>query len=365
MPVAVDSVEARAFTVPTDGPESDGTLEWDSTTLVLVRVEGGGKDGLGYTYGHSALAPFVREKLASTVRGSDAMAPPRVYEAMTRAVRNLGRPGALTMAISAVDTALWDLKAKLLGLPLADLLGRMRERVPAYWSAGFTSYTLDELRREFSERRRHGFSRFKLKVGREPDRDPDRVAAAREAIGEDAELYVDANGAYTVSQALEMAEAFQGCGVTWFEEPVRSEDYDGLARVRTGLPAGMEVVTGEYGWDVPYFVRVLSSGAADVLQADATRCGGVTGFLGAAAVSSAWRTPLSTHTAPSLHTHLASAAPEPFRNLEYFKDHVRLEEMLFEGSPTARESSVAPNGSRPGLGLELKEREASRYEVAG
>src|SRR6188768_910804 len=110
----VEDLRATAYTIPTDQPESDGTLEWDSTTIVVVEAEGGGRQGLGYTYGHSSIAAAIGSKLAPLVIGLDALAPPAAWAAMQREVRNLGRQGLFAMAISAVDIALWDLRAKLL-----------------------------------------------------------------------------------------------------------------------------------------------------------------------------------------------------------------------------------------------------------
>jgi L-alanine-DL-glutamate epimerase-like enolase superfamily enzyme len=355
MPIPMGTASVRTFTVPTEEPESDGTLAWESTTMILVEVASGGQSGLGYTYGHPALAPLIEKTLLPLLRDANPLAPQRSTARLTRAVRNVGQPGAVAMAISAVDVALWDLKAKLLGLPLADLLGKQRDVVPTYWSGGFTSSSVPQLRQEFAEARRRGFSRFKMKVGRDPAADTERVATARRAIGPDAELFVDANGAYSVRGALGQAERFRASRVTWFEEPVPAEDFRGLAEVRERLPPGMELATGEYGWN--------AGGATDVLQVDATRCGGITGFLAAAAVSAAWGVPLSSHTAPSIHVHACAAAPEPFRHLEYFRDHVRVEEMIFEGSPRAHKGAVTPDRTRPGLGLVLREKAAERFEV--
>src|SRR5579885_1391456 len=131
---------AKAFTVPTQEPESDGTLEWSSTTLVLAEAEAGGKTGLGFTYTDAVAAALIRDQLAPLLLGKDAMDIQACWDAVTRAERNLGRPGLGLMAVSALDFALWDLKAKLLGLPLHLLLGRARDHVPIYGSGGFTSY---------------------------------------------------------------------------------------------------------------------------------------------------------------------------------------------------------------------------------
>jgi L-alanine-DL-glutamate epimerase-like enolase superfamily enzyme len=363
MPLPITGSEVRAYTVPTEAPESDGTLEWDSTTLVLVRLQAGDRRGLGYTYGHPSLAALVRDQYLPLLENQDAFAPGALTEKLVRASRNLGPQGGFAMAISAVDVALWDLKARAVGLPLADLLGRRRPRVPAYWSGGFTSSPAGAVYEEFADAARQGFTRFKMKVGRDPPADGERVSRAREAIGPAGELYVDANGAFAEGAALEAAELYARHRVSWFEEPVPADDVSGLARVRARLPPGLELATGEYGWDSAYFLRLVAARAADVLQPDATRCGGVTGFLAAAAVCEAAKVPYSSHTAPSLHAHLDAAAPGPFRHLEYFRDHVRLEGLLFEGAARAVGGSLIPAYDRPGLGLELKEAEAERFRV--
>ncbi len=356
----IDRVDAAAYTVPTNAPEANGTLAWSSTTVVVVEVSGGGEHGLGYAYTHAAAADVVRDTLAQVVRGRCAMAVTGAWYAMHRAIRNVGRPGVVASAIAAVDTALWDLKARLLGVPLVTLLGAVRESVPIYGSGGFTSYSLDRLRSQLAGWVEEGIPRVKMKVGTHPEDDLRRVRAARDAIGEDAELFVDANGAYRRKQALAFADAFADLGVSWFEEPVSSDDLDGLRLLRDRAPAGMEIAAGEYGYDSFYFRRMLDAGAVDVLQADATRCEGLTGFLQAGALCEARSLPLSAHTAPALHTHVCCAV-EPVIHLEYFHDHVRLESMLFDGVPRRVEGRLYPDLDRPGLGLELKRADAERY----
>src|SRR5918996_131588 len=268
---------------------------------------------------------------------------------MVGAVRNLGRQGIAANAIAAVDVALWDLKARLLDLPLASLLGAYRDAVPVYGSGGFTSYPIERLQAQLAGWVGQGIRMVKMKVGSEPRADPGRVRAAREAIGPHAELFVDANGAYDRKRALAFAEQFAGHGVSWFEEPVSSDDLAGLRLMRDRAPAGMDITAGEYGYDLHYFRRMIEAGAVDVLQPDATRCLGVTGFIDAAALCRCNGLPLSAHTAPAIHLHLCCAA-ETARHLEYFHDHVRIEEMLFEGAQKPHHGRLRPDLSRPGLG---------------
>jgi L-alanine-DL-glutamate epimerase-like enolase superfamily enzyme len=351
-----------AFTVPTDFPESDGTVKWSTTTLVVIEATAGGTCALGYTYADTATAPLIKDRLAALVQGRDAMAVPDTWAAMVQSIRNLGRPGIASMAIAAVDAALWDVKAPLLDVPLVTLLGAVRARVPVYGSGGFTSYSVAQLQEQFSRWVAEGIPRVKMKIGRHPEEDLDRVRAARQAIGPEAELFVDANGAYTRKQALAFAEAFSEFGVRWFEEPVSSDDMEGLRLLRDRAPAGMDIAAGEYGYDLVYFRRMLEAGAVDVLQADASRCAGITGFLRVGALCEAYGLPLSAHTAPSLHVHPCCALT-PVRHVEYFHDHVRIEQMLFDGAPTPVDGVLRPDRSRPGLGLEFKRSDAARYAV--
>jgi L-alanine-DL-glutamate epimerase-like enolase superfamily enzyme len=361
--VKVERLDVSAYVIPTDSPEADGTIEWEKTTLVLVEALGGGLRSIGYTYADAATAQLIKDMLGEIVRGRDAMDIEGAWNAMVHAIRNLGRDGIASMAISAVDAALWDLKARLLNLPLVTLLGANRESVPVYGSGGFTSYSLDQLRRQLGGWADEGIPRVKMKVGARPEDDLDRVRAAREAIGTKTELFVDANGAYSRKQALEFAERFKAdCDVRWFEEPVPSDDLEGLHLCRQRAPAGMDVAAGEYGYQPVYFRRMLEAGAVDVLQADASRCEGITGFKKAAALAEAHLLPFSAHCAPSLHAH-ACCALKQIRHLEYFHDHVRIEQMLFDGALKPIDGALHPDLARPGLGLEFKRADAARYAV--
>jgi L-alanine-DL-glutamate epimerase-like enolase superfamily enzyme len=361
--VPIDSMRAQAFEIPTDKPEADGTIAWNSTTLVLVEISGGGETGIGYTYSGASIVELISGKLASAVKGQDALSPQAAWLAMQRAVRNLGREGLAATAISAVDAAIHDLKARLLGLPLFKMLGAYRDKVPIYGSGGFTSYSDRELQAQLGGWvEREGCSLVKMKVGSQPEEDMGRVKAAKQAIGDRTTLFVDANGAYRVQQALEFANEFAEQRVGWFEEPVSSDDLTGLRATRQRAPAGMEIAAGEYAYTVDYVREMLEARAVDVQQADVTRCGGVTAFLQIAALCEAFHIDLSAHCAPALHLHVACASPR-LRHLEWFHDHVRIEKMLFDGAPTAVDGEIRPDPSRPGNGLRFKHQDAARYAV--
>jgi len=364
--VTVDRVEASAYTVPTDLPEGDGTYAWTTTTMVLVEVSGGGQTGLGWTYGAGAAAALVDETLAGEVRGVDALDVPAASRAMVRSVRNVGRPGIAASAISAVDCALWDLKARLLDLPLYRLLGAVRAQVPVYGSGGFTTYDEAHLRDQLEYwAQEQRIPRVKIKIGESwgscEGRDLSRMRQAREIVGPDVELYADANGAYGRKQAIRVAHAAADLDVRWYEEPVSSDDLDGLREVRDAVTP--DVAAGEYGWDVPYFRRMVDAGAVDCLQVDASRCGGITEFLRAAAVAGAAGLEVSGHCAPHLHAHVAAAIPN-LRHLEWFHDHVRIEGMFFDGTFDPTGGAIAPADSGgPGHGLTLRRADVERWRV--
>ncbi len=356
----IGTVQARAYTVPTDQPEQDGTLDWDKTTLIVATVEAGGYEGIGYTYAGKGNAELIRGKLAEAIKGKDAFDIPGCVAEMQHEVRNIGRRGLTATAISAVDVALWDLKAKLLDLPLVRLLGAVRPKVPIYGSGGFTNYTDKRLAEQLGGWVAEDGCRWvKMKVGRDPRRDRERVKAARTAIG-DAGLFVDGNGAFAVKRALAFADHVLIHDVRWFEEPVSSEDLAGLRLLRERIPVPMEVAAGEYVYVVEDARAMLAANAVDVQQADATRCGGVSGFLAIGSMTATHQIDLSGHCAPSVHLHAACAVAR-LRHLEWFHDHVRIEHMLFDGAPVPREGAIEPDLSRSGLGIALKRQDAERY----
>lgn len=360
--VKLESVRARAYKIPTDKPESDGTLKWDSTTIIIVESEAAGDKGIGYTYTHSSAANLINDKLSGIIENKNAMNIEARWYDLLHETRNLGRPGIVSTAISAIDISLYDLKARILGIPLVTLLGEYNDFVEIYGSGGFTSYSISELQKQLSGWVEEGIPRVKMKIGREPSKDVERVKAAREAVGSEAELFVDANGAYTKKQALNKSIEFLKYGVSWYEEPVTSDDLDGLRLLRERVPAPIEVTAGEYGYDYFYFKRMLDAGSVDVLQADGTRCGGITGFLKTNVLCEASNIPLSAHTAPAVHMH-AGCCAKRLRHIEYFHDHVRIERMFFDGFPQPSGGRLIPDRSRPGLGFELKKKDMEKFEV--
>jgi L-alanine-DL-glutamate epimerase-like enolase superfamily enzyme len=331
--------------------------------MVLATARAGTAGGIGWSYCAAAAQSVIDDVLAGVVVGRSALDVPGAAAAMARAVRNIGRPGIAATAISAVDIALWDLKARLSSCSLARLLGHARENVPVYGSGGFTSYSASQTRKQLTSWvERDRIPRVKIKIGEDwggnEHRDLERVAFAREVVGPDTELYVDANGGYTAGQAVRIAARMADCEVTWFEEPVSSQDLAGLAAVRRQvLP---DVAAGEYSWSLADSARLIAARAVDCLQLDVTRCGGITEFLRGSALAAAHNLEVSGHCAPNLHARVAIAVPN-LRHVEYFHDHQRIERIFFDGALNPDGGVMVPDPDEPGLGLALRESDAECY----
>jgi len=359
----IEKLDVMTLRIPTDQPETDGTAEWDHTDMVVVQVHCGKMSGIGWSYASEAAAQMIETILRDRVEGQSALAVEAIWQRMNRSLRNAGVPGVGLMAISAVDVALWDLKAKLLDLALVDLFGSVREAVDLYGSGGFTNYSDERLAEQLGAWAAQGIAFVKMKVGRDPAADLRRAALARNAIGPKVQLFVDANGGYSTKQALAMAEKFaHEFDVRWFEEPRPSDDLKGLRLLRNRSPAGMDIAAGEYGDTTGYFRRMLEAGAVDCLQADVTRCGGYTGFLKVGALCEAFAMPLSAHCAPQLHAHVGCAV-QSLRHVEYFHDQVRIADLLLDGALAPENGKLRPDRARAGHGLALKTADADRYRV--
>lgn len=364
MPVPVEKVATGTYTVPTNQPESDGTLEWQATTMVTAEIRAGGTTGLGWTYASRASQTVIEDLLSEAVVGTDLLDMAASHERMVRACRNVGRPGAVSCAISAVDIALWDCKARHLGVPLADLFGRCADGVPIYGSGGFITYDEETARAQLEQWVGDWeIPLVKIKIGEawgtRPERDLARTAFARAVIGDNVGLFVDANGGYSRKQAVRIGrEMAVTSDISWFEEPVSSDDLTGLRVVRDAL--AVDVAAGEYGYDEAYLARMIAAEAVDCLQIDVTRCGGYTSWLRAAAVAGAQGLEISAHCAPNLHAHVGLSVPH-LRHIEYFHDHHRIETMLFDGALDPRGGRLLPHRDAPGHGMALKESTAAPY----
>lgn len=358
--IRIQKLQTSAYKIPTATPEVDGTFKWEHTTLVIVEITAGGNTGIGYTYGDASTAFLIERSLKKWVTGKNVFDVPAITNSLVQQTRNDGNCGIAMMAISAIDNALWDLKAKILGQPLCALLGKAKDQMLLYGSGGFTNYSDEQVAEQFNSWEELGIGFVKMKIGTDPERDVQRIKAARDFINNKTKIFVDANGAYTVRQAIEKSKQFVDYGVNWFEEPVSSDNLEGLRSIRELSPSEINVTAGEYGYNLPYFKQMLSAKAVDILQADATRCGGITGFLKVGYLAEAFQIPFSSHCAPSLHLHAALSLPS-FYIAEYFFDHVRIEELLFDGISPPKNGCLQPDLSRPGMGFAFKHLDAEKF----
>ncbi|MDQ6850337.1 MAG: mandelate racemase [Actinomycetota bacterium] len=358
----IDDIGVAVYRFPTPEPEADGTLSWDATTAVTVTLHAAGRTGLGWTYSSPSAAHVVQNHLADVVRGRDAMNVGAGWEAMHRACRNLGTRGLVMQALSAVDIAWWDLKARLLDLPLTTLFGVHRATVPIYGSGGFTTLTATQLAEQVAVWHSVGCTAMKIKIGESwgtnIDRDLDRVRRLRDLAGHHVALMVDANGGYTVGQARRVGADLDDLGVIWFEEPVSSDDTAGLAGLRGQLQC--DIAAGEYAADNYEISSLLP--VVDCLQLDATRCGGYTGWLAGANLAHARNLQVSAHCAPALHAPVAASIPN-LRHIEWFADHALLEPLLVDGGPAATGGALVLDYAGPGHGMSISP-QAQYYRTA-
>ncbi|WP_296606635.1 enolase C-terminal domain-like protein [Nocardioides sp.] len=358
----VERLEAHAYRIPTDVPEADGTLSWSSSTLVVVEAHARGHVGTGWTWAPAAAVQVVEELLRPVVLDASALAPAGLQEAMVVAVRNAGRPGLVGMAISAVDIALWDLGARLLEVSLAQWWDLEPRAVPVYGSGGFTTYDDERLLCQVEGWKLAGVGAVKIKIGEssgaEEQRDLHRTALVLDAVGPGTEVFVDANGGYGRAQAARVGHALEDLGATWFEEPVSSDDLEGLDRLHQELT--LDVTAGEYGYDLPYFERLAP--VVDCIQLDVTRCGGYTEWLRICRHLASRGRDVSAHCAPYLTAPVATVTPN-LRHLEWFHDHVRIARELVDGYTEPVGGALQPT-DRPGHGLSFRADRAERYRLA-
>ena len=346
-------------TIPPPRPGSEGR----SALFVHVKTDAG-VEGLGTGTGGPAVRAVIEHNLKDVLIGEDPFDVERLWESMFWRVRGFGRKGVAFCAISCVDVALWDLKAKALGVALYKLLGPYTDTVPIYGSGGWTSFTEAELVREQVGYVERGIPRVKMKVakdfGRAEREDIRRLAAVRKAVGDDVEIYVDANNGYYAKQAIRMAREFEQYGIGWFEEPVLADDIDGLAAVARATP--IPVATGEHEYTKYGFKELIARGGADIVQPDVGRVGGITEWLKVAHLAHAFNLPVAPHAVQLVHLHLACATPN-LKVVEYLGVSEEGDRIWYTDFPQPRNGMWSPYPDRPGLGLELSPQAVELYSV--
>jgi len=318
----------------------------------------------GFAPGIGTARGVIHDVLKPLLVGQDPLAHERVWDDMFWRVRGFGRKGVAFSAISAVDIALWDLKAKIFGVPLYRLLGPYTDTVPIYGSGGWTSFTEDELVREQVGYVERGIPRVKMKVakdfGRAEAEDLRRLAAVRKAVGDGVEIFVDANNGFYAKQAIGFARRMADYDVHWFEEPVLADDIAGLAAIARAID--IPVATGEHEYTKYGFKALIEAGGADIVQPDVGRVGGVTEWLKVAHLAHAFNLPVAPHAVQLVHLHLACATPN-LKVVEYLGVSEETDKLFYTEFPEPKDGLWSPYADRPGLGLELDPHAVERYAV--
>lgn len=332
--------------------ERDGTLSWSSTGLVTLELESEEHRALGYTYADRATAEFIVEHGLPFLLGKNPKENLLLMEEIKHEVRNLGHGSIQSLALSALDTTLWDLKARTLGVSIQDLLGVKRSSVPFYGSGLFINNSKEEITRQIEKFYSYGVKTFKMKLGEGIREDVDKVKLVKSLLPPDSELYVDANAFYSPREALSLAKELHDLEVSYFEEPINSHDVQGMHFLKENFPEGVNLVAGEYCYHLDDVMNLLKNGAVDILQVDATRCEGVTGSIMASHLARAFHVPLSTHCAPLLHGNIG-VCMDNVRIAELFYDHMRIEEQYFYFDGKYADGYFEPSKKQHGFGWKL------------
>jgi L-alanine-DL-glutamate epimerase-like enolase superfamily enzyme len=362
----ITDVTTTTLHLPQIAPAQDATMfrpaSGQTSLFVHVRTDAG-LEGLGMSEA-TGTRHVIEQTLRPLLLGRDPLEHERLWEEMFWAVRSYGRKGLALCALSAIDIALWDLKGKIFGAPLYRLLGPYTDAVPVYGSGGWTHLPEGELVREQAGFVERGFPRVKMKVGkafgRAEEEDVRRVAAVRRTLGDGVTLYLDANGGYRAKQAIVLARRFEQYNVAWFEEPVHADDLAGLAEVRRDGP--LPVATGEHEYTKFGFKALLTQGAADIVQPDVARVGGVTEWLKIAHLAAAFNLPVAPHAVSLVHLHLACCTPN-LAVVEILGVQQEADRIWYTEIPEPAGGLWSPFPDRPGLGLALDPHAVARYAV--
>ncbi len=342
-----DAIVVQDATIP---PLKAGAKGRDTVFIFIDTDEGA--SGFSYLSGPRAVRALIHDDISDALIGHDPFNIEALWQDMFWRVRGYGRKGLAFQAISGLDVALWDLKAKALDVPLYRLLGPAHESVPTYGSGGWTHFSIEELVAEQVGYVEAGFRRVKMKVGKDFGMDERgdmaRLEAVRKAVGDDVEIYIDANNGYYAKQAIRMSKQFEDYGAAWFEEPVLADDIQGLAAISraTTIP----VATGEHEYTKYGFKDLISQGGADIVQPDIGRVGGVTEWMKVAHLADAFNLPVAPHAYGVLHLHCAMATPN-IKAVEITGPEMERWPVLFEDVPPVIDGQWKPFADRPGLGL--------------
>lgn len=353
----IKKIDVHLVSNPISAGYTDATRKVEMIGYTVVRITTDqGLEGIGVTYhevGGEATRELILRNMAPKLMDRDPLENEAIWQEFFHYLRGVGRKGLMYGALSAIDIALWDLKGKIVDLPLYRLLGGNRTKIPVYASGGWTSFSDDQLVDEMKGMVAQGYKMVKFKVGVEGGtnirRDVERVRKVREALGPNIELLVDANNCFDAATGVQLANRIREYDIFLFEEPVFADDIPGLARFKRGtdIPLG----TGEHEY-TKFGVRdLLMHDAVDIVQVDGARVGGYTELLKTAALTQAWNVRFAPHAMENIHLNLAGAVP----NLLFLERLMMFEDIT---AKTFKNAPVPVNGfmeipDLPGLGLSL------------
>ncbi|MFY3432041.1 mandelate racemase/muconate lactonizing enzyme family protein [Achromobacter mucicolens] len=366
----IESVSVCIARVPLANPVTFSTRQVKAREYCLVRIRStDGHEGLGYCYAVNSagrlLSVAVTDLLAPQLVGQESLRVEGLWTELYQEALLLGRAGGVMRALSAIDTALWDLNARSAGVPLFQYLGAtVKDRVPAYASGGYyqPGKTPDKLAAEMAQHVKEGFRAVKMKVGLESVAgERKRIAAVREAIGDDVRLMLDANNAWRdLPTALEYMRAFEPYHPFWIEEPFSPDDIDNHVRLARATP--VTVATGEVEAGRWRFKDLIASGATTILQTDATVCGGITEWRRIAATADSHGITVAPHAWHDVHIHLAASAP----NATYVEwmpdDHIVNFRRLIDRQLQAEDGNLLVP-TEPGLAFRFDDDAIAEYGV--
>lgn len=358
--LTVRGLDVRAVDVPMGRPLMTGGGEVGSAAMVLVDLlTEEGLTGSSYVFCPTpvVLGPVAKllSNLAPLIEG-DPLAPVNIERKLQKTFRLLGPQGLTAMATAGINMAAWDALAKACGLPLVRLLGGEPREVPAYNSCGLGLIGAERAAEEALELIAPGFGAVKVRLGYPAiDTDVEVVRAVRASVGEDVTLMSDYNQSLSVAEAEGRAEALEGEGLYWIEEPTRADDYSGHARLRRGTKTSIQI--GENWWGPHDMAKSVEAGASDYAMADAMKIGGVTGWLRAAALAEAAGLPLSSHLFPEISAHLLAVSPT-----SHWLEYVDWATPILE-EPLDVKDGYASATDAPGIGISWDEEAVRRYSV--
>ncbi len=359
----ITKIQTQIVRLPADEPLAGGPATPGATReIVTLRIQtDAGVEGIGYTFFGAALTGALKaavDTLGALAVGEDPLRTEAVAAKLRTASAGSGPGGILTLALSAIDIALWDIRGKALNLPLWHMIGGSRERVPTYASGALMrTFPLEHLLKAGPKLVEKGFRQMKTQLAlpgdTSPEREVERIRRVRESIGPNIDLMCDINQRWRVDQAIDIGTRIEDAHLYWLEDVTTADDYQGLARVTNALST--PIAGGEYLYGPVPFRHMLEARSVDIVMIDLMRAGGITQWLKIAGMAEAYNLPVVSHLVPEIHVHLIAAVPNGL-TVEYMPWTF----VLFEEVPVPEKGELAVP-RRPGLGLKFDEAAVKRY----